>query len=82
MPWLTAGMTLVPSPMPMSTTPRPMSVIGTEEFERVIDVDLAAYVDKLASDGLFRRRMGLAARRSVAPSRARSSSPRSYFGSL
>ncbi len=28
--------------------------------------DLAAYVDKLASDGLLRRRMGLAARRSVA----------------
>jgi phosphatidylinositol alpha 1,6-mannosyltransferase len=28
--------------------------------------DLAAYVDKLASDGLFRRRMGLAARSSVA----------------
>jgi phosphatidylinositol alpha 1,6-mannosyltransferase len=28
--------------------------------------DLSAYVDKLASDGLLRRRMGLAARRSVA----------------
>ena len=34
-------------------------------YEPGDSADLAAYVDKLASDPLFRTRMGLAARRSV-----------------
>ena len=48
----------------------PIDVVADGEagflYEPGDGADLAAYVDKLASDPLLRRRMGLAARRSVA----------------